>query len=118
MRSSPHFRARIQILDAAAGGPTQGFFGFPESGERNVPLGMARVAGYNTVKLAFQPGAQIPNGSSFEASCWLITEEPYLQVIEPGVPIEIWDGRVIARGTVLEVLAENWKHPLGLPKCP
>lgn len=118
MRRNSHFRAEIRIHNTEHGGPRQGFFYFPESGERNVPLGMAGVAEYNTVKLCYQPAVQVPNGSTFVADCLLITEEPYLQIIAPGRKLELWDGRIFASGCVLELFPENWRHELGPPKRP
>jgi len=103
-----HFRAAIAIRSADEGGPKSGLFGFPESGHRNVPMELAGVDGLNTVQLRYRAGALVPAGSTIEVECRLLAEDLFVGLIHPGTRFGIWDGRIIADGTVMTVHHENW----------
>jgi hypothetical protein len=107
-RRAPHFRARITIFTPEAGGPRQGFFGFPDSGIRAVPVEMVGVPNVNTVGIYYEPDASIRGGESFEADCGTIWPQGFAPVLAPGCQFHIWDGRNIAVGEVLSVYHEHF----------
>jgi hypothetical protein len=100
---SPHFSARIKIHELESGGPSIGFFGFPESGVRRVPMGMSGVDGYQTVSLLYRADAEVPNGSSFDAECRLLYEGAFPDLIVPGATFVLWDGGDFATGVITAV---------------
>ena len=108
MQFPPHFRASIRIHTLEEGGPKAGFFGFSDSGDRRLPLATPAVPNYTTVQIRHEANRRVPCGESFEADCRLIQEEPFVDILRAGSAIELWDGRTIASGEVLEVYCENW----------
>ena len=112
MSREPQFRARIRIFPTAEGGPTRGFFGFPASGVRPVPVEMDGVSGLNTIGFFQAPDTLIRAGEEFEAGASVLYEEAFASVIRPGVAFRIWDGRFIASGEVLEVFPAQWQLPV------
>jgi len=108
IRQRPHFRARIEIFGTEAGGPNQGYFGFPESGMRALPSNFLGVSGLNTLIMYAEPNLEVRNGSSFEADCRVLAEEFFTGKIDSGTTFHLWDGRDIARGQVLELFHDNW----------
>lgn len=105
----PHFRASVRIFKLEDGGPLHGFFSFPDSGIRSVPVEMEGVPGLNTVGFFHSPNAFIQNGQEFEADCCVVWEEGFYPAIDDGTAFRIWDGGFIASGKVLHVYLENWK---------
>lgn len=99
----------MRIFRTEDGGPQQGFFGFPHSGVRNVPVEMDGVPNMNTVGFFHTPDAVVRGGEEFEADCRVIWEEGFYPAIRAGLTFRIWDGRFIAAGEVLHVYRENWK---------
>ncbi len=105
-----HFRARIQIFLRENGGPKGGYFSFPESGLRAVPLGVDGVCGLNTVGIYYTPNSVIPEGGEFEANCATSTvtwEKLWRAALRPGTAFHLWDGRNFASGVVLEIYDGN-----------
>ena len=83
-------------------------FGFPASGHRNVPMELAGVAGLNTVQLRYHADTLVPSGSTIEVECRLLAEDLFVGLIHTGTRFGIWDGRIIADGTVTKMHDENW----------
>jgi hypothetical protein len=107
----PHFRARIRIFSPDDGGPINGFFGFPESGIRNVPIGFGESLELGTIAIRYTPNSRIPGGEEFAADCSVISEDWFSPRVETGAKFFIWDGRPIATGIIEAIHWDAWAGP-------
>ena len=107
----PHFRASVSLRRAESGSAAPRVFAFPESGRRNVPLGVAGVPGYNTVQLRSVPNSRVAAGETFFADCRLLHELAFTGRIAVGTAFVLWDGLEFADGLVEAVFTETWGNP-------
>ena len=71
------------------------------------------VPDFNTVQISCDSERDVHCGEKFEANCRMIWEDPYVNLLQPGTQIQLWDGGIFASGVVLEVYPENWDATWG-----
>lgn len=104
----PHFRARIDILSREHGGPARGHMDFGPDGMTSLICDFPGFEGRKAVIVRHRPDARVADGESFEADCMDAGSGLLTGALKPGLRFEVWSGRVLAHGEVVQIFTENW----------
>jgi len=71
-------------------------------------LSISRELMGSTLSIRYRPDELVPAGTKIEVECRFLAEELFVGLIHVGTQFGIWDGRIIADGTVTLVHEDNW----------
>lgn len=103
----PHFKATITVTRGNQSGSYKGYFVFGEDCCRKVPIEMEGVEGLNTAGFWIEQPNAFNTGESFEASCCVLYEEAFKDIVSKGKTFKLWSLGYFAEGIITEVY-NNW----------
>jgi hypothetical protein len=110
MIPTPMFRAEITFHFRENQPPHQGLFGVSDDYHRRVPMQMEGVQGLHTVMMWFPKKGTFRLGDTVVVECSVIAPQLFNEAVQSGAKFELWDGRFIAAGKVLERVQAGWPN--------